>query len=136
MNRAWIGLGSNLGPRRRILERAFQDLARLPETRLLRRSSLHEFAHFGRDRQPDYLNAAALLATGLSPMGLLVHLKRLEWRAGRRPGRKWAPRRLDLDLLFYGTLRRRGPFLTLPHPGARGRNTVRVPLREIPTMGL
>lgn len=64
-------------------------------------------------------------------MGLLAELKRLEALRGRRPGRRWGPRPLDCDLLFYANLRLRTPHLRLPHPRALRRRFVLAPLAEI-----
>lgn len=125
-----IGLGSNLGDRAGHLRFALKALAALPRTRLLRRSSFRRTAPVGPP-QPEYLNAAAWLRTTLSPMGLLLELKRLEALRGRRPGLRWGPRPLDCDLLFYGRSRIRTPFLRVPHPRALGRRFVLEPLAEL-----
>jgi 2-amino-4-hydroxy-6-hydroxymethyldihydropteridine diphosphokinase len=110
-----VGLGSNLGDRASRLKRALRMLSELPRTRLRRASPFIETAPAGPP-QRDFLNAAAWIRTRLSPMGLLVELKRIEARLGRRPGPRWGPRPLDLDLLFYGGSVINGPFLTVPHP--------------------
>ena len=69
--------------------------------------------------------------TRLSPQWLLALGKRLEWLAGRRPGPRWSPRPLDIDLLVYGDHISRSPELTLPHCRLLGRRFVLVPLAEI-----
>ena len=125
-----IGLGSNLGDRGSHLSFALKALISLPRTRLVRRSSFRRTAPVGPP-QPDYLNGAAWIRTGLSPMGLLVELKRIEALRGRRPGRRWGPRTLDCDLLFYGGLRVKTAFLEVPHPRALRRPFVLEPLAEL-----
>ena len=95
-----IALGSNQGRRLARLRRAARALGRLPRTRFLKGSSVYESAPQGPGRQGPYLNAAVLLRTGLAPSGLLVELKRLEALAGRRPGPRWGPRPLDLDIIL------------------------------------
>ena len=129
--RATVALGANLGERLRALRRARRALGRLPRTRVLAASGVYESAPVGPGRQPPYLNAAVLLETGLKPLSLLVELKRLEAAAGRRPGPRWGPRPLDLDLLAYGRRRLRTPLLTLPHPLAARRAFVRAPLADL-----
>ena len=126
----FIGLGSNLGDRKAHLVFAFKSLARLARTRLVRRSSIHETSPIGPP-QPKYLNAVARIETALSPMGLLIELKRLEAARGRRPGPRWGPRPLDLDILFYGRERLRTLWLELPHPLALERSFVLEPLAEL-----
>jgi len=124
-------LGSNQGDRKGHLDAALKRLARLPRTALLRATSYRRSRAVGPGRQPDFLNAAALLSTRLSPMGLLVELKRIEAERGRRPGRLWRPRPLDLDIVWYQGVRLRSRFLTLPHPRAAERDFVSEPLRGL-----
>ena len=127
-----VGLGSNLdGPARQI-ETAFGMLGVIDQTRLLARSSLYRSAPLGGIEQPDFVNAAALLRTGLSPRAFLDQLKAIERARGReRDGIRWGPRTLDLDLLAYDGLVLEDPDLTVPHPGIAARNFVLLPLREI-----
>ncbi len=81
--------------------------------------------------QPDFLNTAATGATSLPPERILAAAKDLERAAGRRPGPRYGPRPLDVDLLLYGERTSSFPHLTLPHPGLPGRRFVLVPLAEI-----
>ena len=64
-------------------------------------------------------------------MGLLVELKRIEAALGRRPSARWAPRIIDIDILFYGRRKIRARFLTIPHPRALRRRFVLAPLAEL-----
>ncbi|MCX5789637.1 MAG: 2-amino-4-hydroxy-6-hydroxymethyldihydropteridine diphosphokinase [Elusimicrobia bacterium] len=129
--RAWLVLGSNLGSPPQNVRRALRALRRLPATLLLKTSRLLRTSPVDRLRQPDFVNCGALLSTRLSPMGLLTELKRLEALAGRRPGRRWGPRPLDIDIIFYGGRRARWRFLTLPHPQALERRFVLAALAEL-----
>lgn len=126
-----LSLGSNLGNRLDHLRRALLELRRLPRTRILKVSSIYASSPVGVGGQSSYLNCCAHIRTGMSPMGLLAELKRMEALHGRRPGRRWAPRPLDLDILFFGRLRLSTPWLTLPHPRASLRRFVLLPLSEI-----
>ncbi|HAM35589.1 MAG TPA: 2-amino-4-hydroxy-6-hydroxymethyldihydropteridine diphosphokinase [Elusimicrobia bacterium] len=125
-----LALGSNMGRRRAHLRRALGRLARLPGGKILARSRFFETAAVG-PRQRRYINLAVRYRTALSPMGLLVELKRLEALGGRKPGRRWGPRPLDIDIIDYGGRRLRGPWLTLPHPRAVQRAFVLAPLQDI-----
>lgn len=130
--RACIGLGSNLGQPAAQLARAFAALDRLPKTRVISRSSLYRSRPLGGLDQPDYLNAAAVLETGLDAHALLDELLAIEAAQGRvRGGERWAARTLDLDLLVYGAERHDDPCLTVPHPGLAARDFVLHPLFEI-----
>ena len=101
-----------------------------------------------------FANAAVLVDTELGPADLLAVLKAVERRFGRRGGKRWGPRVLDLDILLRaregapGKTRRLGSRLrgnrmvSLPHPGLASRDFVLQPLQEIaplwrhPTSGL
>ena len=78
-----------------------------------------------------FANAVALLATDLAPPALLAELKRLERSFGRRPGRRWGPRVLDLDIILWSEGPWAGAGLVVPHPAYRERRFVLDPLAEL-----
>ena len=123
-------LGANLGRREENLDRALSRLAGLPGGKVLARSRVFDTAPVGPSRRP-FLTLAVRYRTALSPMGLLVELKRLEALAGRRPGRRWGPRPLDVDILDYAGRRLKSPWLSVPHPRAAGRAFVLAPVCDI-----
>ncbi len=129
--RAVVALGANLGDAAAAVEAAFGALAGLPSTRLLARSSLYRTAPVGYSDQPDFINAVALIETGLAPRALLDALLALERTQGRVRTFANAPRTLDLDILLYGGQAVHEPGLTLPHPRLHERAFVLVPLAEI-----
>jgi 2-amino-4-hydroxy-6-hydroxymethyldihydropteridine diphosphokinase len=129
-----IALGSNLrhhrhGAPERILLAAVKALRRLgaPVESLSRIYRTPALGPAGRS----FANAAALVSTHLGPPELLSELKRLERVFGRRPGRRWGPRVLDLDILLWSD----GPYedttLIIPHPAMRERAFVLDPLVRI-----
>lgn len=132
---AFVGLGSNLGDSAAILRGAFQALAALPRTRLLRASSLYRTPAWGVTAQPDFVNAAAMLETTLTPQALLSAMLAIEREAGRDRREdgsdRWGPRTLDLDLLLYGQHSLDEPGLRLPHPHLHQRAFALLPLLEI-----
>ncbi|MCA9307065.1 MAG: 2-amino-4-hydroxy-6-hydroxymethyldihydropteridine diphosphokinase [Phycisphaerales bacterium] len=132
---ALIALGSNLGDRRNHVESALSAIADLPDTRLLRASRLIETAPLagGEPNQRAYLNAAAIVETRLKPRALLDLLLQIERDHGRtrKPGRRWASRTLDLDLVMYDTMVLDTPGLTLPHPRMHERRFVLEPCAQI-----
>lgn len=131
--RVFVGLGSNLDDPELQVRSALQALGRLPETRLERASSLYRNPPMGPPDQPDYVNAVACLATGLTPLDFLAGLQAIERRHGRSrgAGERWGPRRLDLDLLLWGRQQLALEGLTVPHPGLPERAFVLYPLAEI-----
>jgi 2-amino-4-hydroxy-6-hydroxymethyldihydropteridine diphosphokinase len=86
-------------------------------------------AHGGAGR--DFANAVALVESELEPPQLLSHVKAIEREFGRRPGKRWGPRVLDLDVVLWsgGNFRTRG--LTVPHPQLASRSFVLEPLAAI-----
>ena len=131
MTLAYVGLGANLEQPRRQLEQALQELDRLPQTRLVRRSSFYRSTPLGFADQPEFVNAVAQLETGLEAQTLLAELQGLEARHGRVRSFANAPRPLDLDLLLFGEAVMDSPALTLPHPRMHERAFVLLPLLEI-----
>ncbi len=131
MTIAYIGIGSNLGDARAHVLQAFEELARLPETRLEGRSALYRSAPVDAPGQPDYLNAAAGVDTELSAAQLLAALQDIERRHGRERPHANAPRTLDLDLLLYDDASFSSPMLTLPHPRMHQRAFVLTPLLDL-----
>lgn len=127
---AFVGLGANLGDARRTLDAAFDALAALPQTELVRRSSIYRSAPIDSSG-PDYLNAAAWLRTRLPAGALLAQLQAIELAHGRARPYRNAPRTLDLDLLLYGDRVFDEPALVVPHPRAHERAFVLAPLAEI-----
>ena len=128
---AYLGLGSNLGDRRRHLREALLALATHPEIELEAVSGLWETEYVGPGSQPPYLNACATVRTTLPAPVLLAVLKGAEARHGRPPEGHGRPRPLDLDILLYGEVVSAEAHLTLPHPRLRERAFVLEPLGEL-----
>jgi 2-amino-4-hydroxy-6-hydroxymethyldihydropteridine diphosphokinase len=128
--RVGLGLGANLGDPAENLRRAAVALrdAGLVFDAL---SSLYATPPWGVTDQPDFVNACALARTRLAPLDLLDLLKAVERALGREDTRRWGPRVIDIDLLFYDELNWRDDRLVLPHPGVLERAFVLVPLAEI-----
>lgn len=78
-----------------------------------------------------FANAVALLSSELDPNDLLVGLKGLERRFGRRSGKRWGPRVLDLDIILWSDGPWDGPGPIVPHPEFRRRAFVLDPLAEV-----
>jgi len=137
MVKAYIGLGSNLDEPLQQIQGALGELAQLPQSQLLKHSSLYETEPMGPADQSDYLqpgyiNAVAEVETELDPVELLDQLQSIENSHQRVRGEiQWGPRTLDLDLLLYGDETVETERLTVPHPGITERNFVLIPMVEI-----
>ncbi|AMV71038.1 2-amino-4-hydroxy-6- hydroxymethyldihydropteridine pyrophosphokinase [Desulfuromonas sp. DDH964] len=129
---AYLGLGANLGAAVATLASARDQLAALPQSRLVAASALYRTAPVGGPAgQPDYFNAVLALATALEPTLLLEHALAIEGRFGRRRLQRWGPRTLDIDLLLFGERLLDLPGLQLPHPRLHQRRFVLEPLCEL-----
>lgn len=132
--KAVIGLGSNQEDPVEQIRRAFTKLSQLPDTQLMKQSPLYKSkAMLLEDaaEQPDYINAVALLDTGLSAHELLLELHRIEDLQGRVRTERWGARTLDLDILTYGNQQINEPELQIPHKGIAERNFVLYPLQAM-----
>ncbi len=124
-----LAFGSNLGDRRASVEAGIQALSALGTVG--RVSSFLETKPYGVTDQPDFLNGALLLKTKLTPQALLTALKQIEKEVGRTPTRRWGPRVLDLDIIYYEDLVLQTETLTIPHVDRCNRSFVLNPIAEI-----
>jgi 2-amino-4-hydroxy-6-hydroxymethyldihydropteridine diphosphokinase len=130
-SKAYIGLGSNLGNRLGNIRFALAAMGQMPGSSVLRMSAVYETEPVGTAGQPKFLNAAVELETSLEPSLLLNSLQRIEHHMGRVRQVKWEPRVIDLDILYYGSLVIDTPELKVPHPEAKDRGFVLVPLCDL-----
>ena len=134
-----VALGSNQsgpwGSPEQTIKRALVELNSGP-VKVKHASTLIQTVPFGVVNQPNFVNGVALIETALPPRTLLRRLHMIERLAGRKRGRRWGPRTLDLDLLDYHGLqmKQKGQVqkaLVLPHPGIAERLFVLEPIAEI-----
>ena len=78
--------------------------------------------------QRRFANSAAVIESDESPPQLLARLKRIERAFGRRRGRRWGTRVIDLDIVLWSGGAWAEPGLVIPHPAFRERLFVLVPL--------
>lgn len=129
MTAAYLALGSNLEPRELYLSRAISRLKALGNIQKI--APLYQSEPYGVTDQPQFLNSAVLLETELSPRELLHALKKIEQDLGRRKRRRWGPREIDIDIIFYGDKIIRESDLHIPHDDYRNRRFVLQPLRDL-----
>jgi 2-amino-4-hydroxy-6-hydroxymethyldihydropteridine diphosphokinase len=125
----YIGMGGNTGDRLANLRAALRQLTSLGT--LVAVSPLYETPPWGYEDQPWFYNAVCVLKTALPLEQLLHELKQIEARLGRRPGIRWGPRPVDLDILLYDSLVVATPHLEVPHPGLSQRGFVLRPLADL-----
>lgn len=125
----YLGLGSNLGDRRRNLDKALDLLGRRVQIEAV--SSTYDTEPVGNTDQPRFLNMACRVTTSLEPLALLTVLKGIETIMGRLPRTHNLPRPIDIDILFYGSRVMETEKLVIPHPRLIERAFVLIPLAEI-----
>ena len=126
----YISLGSNLGDRAAMLERAIAAM-NAAGIRVVRQSSFYVTEPVGAPGQAWFLNAVAEAETSLLPLQLLRALLKIERELGRRRLTPHGPRTIDLDILFYGSAVIHSQELEVPHPRLPERRFVLLPLAQL-----
>jgi 2-amino-4-hydroxy-6-hydroxymethyldihydropteridine diphosphokinase len=127
----YLSLGSNLGDCVSIIKRALLCISNISETCLLKTSRFYQTTPVSDLPQNDYVNAACKLRTSLNAQELFRHLKKVETDLGKRQKPKNAPRKIDLDILLFGSDFIHSDTLQIPHPRWRERLFVLIPLLDL-----
>ncbi len=128
---AYIALGSNIGDSKAYLDLAVEELNSTDDCTVEAVSEYIVTKPYGVTDQDDFLNGALQLRTLLTPEELLDRLHEIEQEAGRKRIRRWGPRTLDLDILFYDDLVMSTKDLIIPHVEIQLRDFVLKPLMEL-----
>ena len=131
MNTVFIALGSNLHNPIYHLEKGIRQINHLPETNIVKRSSLYKSKPLGPKNQPNFINAVVKIKTNYNPIELLNALQDIENKHHRRRTKKWGPRTLDLDILIFNHIEMNNERLVIPHPEIINRDFVLIPLFEV-----
>lgn len=130
MEQAIIAVGSNLGDRLSMIQKA-ADLLESISTTSIRKSSVWESEPVGAAKFK-FLNCAAGITTDANAEDLLRILKDFELQSGRNPeAGRWTPRVLDLDIIRFGNHTIHAENLKVPHPEFKNRLFVLLPVQEI-----
>ena len=137
MHVVYLSLGSNMGDRRRLMERAIEEIEK-QIGHVVRQSAFYETEPWVFESPNLFLNAAVCVETELTPRQLLQMTQHIERSLGRRKNvncnlsnRKYVDRPIDIDILLYDDLTVDEPDLKIPHPLMYEREFVMKPLREI-----
>ncbi|MCX7797504.1 MAG: 2-amino-4-hydroxy-6-hydroxymethyldihydropteridine diphosphokinase [Melioribacter sp.] len=132
VNNIFLGLGSNKGDRLYFLRAAVKKIHGFESCKVLSVSSVYETRPYGNSNQENFYNAVIEIDTGLGVIGLHKFLQNIEIELGRKyPHEKWAPREIDIDILFLNTLIYETEELIIPHPEVYKRDFALIPLIEI-----
>ncbi|MDR1429733.1 MAG: 2-amino-4-hydroxy-6-hydroxymethyldihydropteridine diphosphokinase [Spirochaetaceae bacterium] len=130
--KVFLGLGSNLGDRRAVLEAALEELSLSLDG--FRAASFYETEPLYVKDQGLFLNTVAEGFYAAPPEDLLALVQAIEKKHGRKRSaeRRWGERTLDIDILLFGSrVIHNPPLLEIPHPRLRERAFALVPLLEL-----
>lgn len=128
---AFIALGSNMGDSKGFLDMAVRELGSNAFCKVKKVSEYIITKPYGGVEQDDFVNAALMLETTLTPQALLDLLHEIEAMADRKREVRWGPRTLDLDILLYDDLVLETESLIIPHVDMTNRDFVLIPMAEI-----
>lgn len=129
--KAVLGIGTNIGNRLENIENVYSSLSLLPNTKIIKKSSVYETEPWGYEQQDRFLNCAVLIETELSPNALLGACLGIEAALGRVRKFKNGPRIIDVDVLLLENIELSTDELTVPHRFIRQRDFVLVPLHDL-----
>lgn len=129
MTTIYLSLGSNIGNRKKNLEKALTELDK-SNIKEIKISSFYETEPVG-PKQRNFYNIAGKFKTNLKPQELLKTVKQIEEKLGRTKTYHWGPRVIDIDILFYGKQIIKSKNLIIPHKEIINRAFVLVPMNEI-----
>ena len=140
-HQVYLGLGSNLGQRKELIQKAIALIDERIGT-VTRQSSLIETEPWGFESSHKFLNGVILCETTLTPREVLNETQKIERELGRkkkttlnsqRSTLNYKDRPVDIDILLYDDLKVDEPDLKIPHPLMHQRDFVMIPLKEIIT---
>lgn len=131
MNKAYLGLGTNIGDRLEYLNKACELLEDNEQIKISKKSKIYETKAWGYTQQADFLNMCIELETSLSPKELLLVCQKVEEILHRKRIIRWGPRTIDVDILFFNDIILNDEQLTIPHPRIQERAFVLIPLLDI-----
>ncbi len=126
----YLSLGGNQENSWEAIGKALDALTLLSEG-VFEVSSFYHTSPVGDENQNTFINVVCRFETTLTPKALFEKTQRIENNLGKVPKPKWAPRVLDIDILFYGTQTYIDDELEIPHPRWKERLFVLVPLLDL-----
>ena len=127
----FIGLGTNLGRKKKNLSNAVKSLKSGYNINIQKKSSIKKTAPVDYIDQPEFLNQVVLARTEHTPEELLAILQEIEAKLGRTPSAPKGPRIIDLDILLFDNLILNTKILKIPHPEIKNRKFILEHLVEL-----
>ena len=134
VNTAFLGIGSNLGNKKKNIEKA-KFLLEKNSIKIIKSSNIYETFSWPNKNDPKFYNVVVKIITKLKPTKLFNIIKNIEKKLGRKKTLVNKPRTCDIDILDYKgqiyKLSTNSNKLIIPHPRLHNRNFVLFPLFEI-----
>lgn len=131
MNKAYLGIGTNMGDRFDNLSSACRILRESDYIYEVKESKLYETKPWGYAEQADFLNICVEIETEFEPYELLEYCQKIEQDLNRERIIHWGPRTIDVDVLFFNDVISTDDKLTIPHPRIQDRAFVLIPLMDL-----
>lgn len=131
MNKAYLGLGTNMGDKQAYLKEACKIISDNTNINIVKISKVYKTKAWGYTNQDDFLNICIEVDTNLSPEELLEVCHEVENKLNRVRVIRWGPRTIDVDILFFNNIISTDENLTLPHPRIKERAFVLIPLMDL-----
>lgn len=125
----FIGLGSNIGDREMMLQRALKEISAFSD--IVGISRIYETKPWGNPNQANFLNMAIAIQTMLTPAETLIRFHAIEEKLGRIRYEKWGARNIDIDIILWNNLHIDNEFLTIPHKYLKHRDFFLKPCVDI-----
>lgn len=126
-----LSLGSSMGDRRAVIDRAIALLGEVRGIKVLRVSDYIATPPYGGVAKNQFLNCAVMIECLLTPRRLLEEINKIEVTLGRVRGVRWADRTADIDIIFFGDKIIAEEGLIIPHPDYFNRDFVLIPVKQI-----
>ena len=131
MNKAYLGLGTNMGDRENYLKSAINLLNDNENIIVNNKSKIYETKAWGYTKQDDFLNICIEIKTSFNEYELLKICQEIELKLNRERIIRWGPRTIDIDILFFNDITLDDEKLYIPHPRISERAFVLIPLMDI-----
>lgn len=126
-----LGIGSSIAPKEYYLKEAIKNLEANEKISVRKISNIYITKAWGGIAQNTFLNQRIDIETTLSPVELLLVIKKIEKQLGRVRKKHWDDRTIDIDILIYNNIKINTEDLTIPHPYITKRNFVLKPMLDI-----
>jgi len=129
LNKVFLALGSNVGSWKVNFNSCLSELQNIGELKSI--GNIYVSKPYGYKEQNDFYNTAVEFQTISSPIHLMKELQLIEKKLYKKKLIKSGPRRIDIDIIFFNSLRINQKNLVIPHPRAINRDFVIFPLCDI-----